>query len=393
MIDQAIPGIDAESAVKTILSGGQVSPTSMSLKPSWKLFKLLKTVLICCYDLLRLPKNYRHFVNTCLPWIEKNRNIQNLSPQQLDKLMEEFYHFASEGFRLHIQGTFAYSAFYNALMNLIPKELEISPSLLIVALGTIEEAKMKKALWHLAHLAKNSPQLRDIIENTPPEKISETIAQLDNIPQFQKSLQQFWDDFGHMGDNLIEVMAPRWRDQPTSVWKMVKVQMQSTEESPEQKEQQLHQQRQQAITKIKRHLSHGWRILLPFRRLQFSLTLKLITFYAPYRENSKFQMLKGFSVLQRITLNWGQILTEQGHLESPQDIFFLKESEIREILAGKWQTSTTLQTAAERKQLMEKWLNTSPPRNIYVKGNRIRREYDPRPRRTRTTKRDSCQWW
>jgi pyruvate,water dikinase len=50
------------------------------------------------------------------------------------------------------------------------------------------------------------------------------------------------------------------------------------------------------------------------------------------RENQQFTMGRGFPVIRRTLLRIGELLSEKGLLDSPFEAFFLKHSEIKEII-------------------------------------------------------------
>jgi pyruvate,water dikinase len=191
------------------------------------------------------------------------------------------------------------------------------------------------------------------------------------------AMANFLNRFGDMGDNMSEIASPRWKEETASVWKFVKGHLSYQGESPEQTQLKVVEKRQEAKKTVKKYFSRGWRKLLPLQTICFSLLTVMAIRYAPYRQNTKFHLLKGITWQRQIALARGKMLQKQGYLRSPHDIFLLQDIEIEQALQGKQDKETILSTVLNRERQIQEWQRIVPPRHIYTaQGKIVRKVYE-----------------
>lgn len=392
MIVDILPGADEEEFLKHIFGHGEEGRLKLKLGYLRQWRKLLKAAVRNIRELAGLKTNAARYLERFHAY------FNSVSQQSPDKLslpeLENIYrillfHFGYDGFLLHAYGTMAYALFYSGLISVLqslPKQAGITASLFTRKLGSIEETRMKEALEKIIQAARSNPSAMVLILREEPAQIMAKLAQLEGAHPIQYALDTFLQEFGHLGDNLVDLAVPRWSEDPSSVWKMVKVGL-NRPTSAAVEEPDLAKKRKQLCTIVSRFLARGWRKVFPVTELKFLFLLRLVAHYAPYRENTKFHMFKGFGLLRRIVLRWGKVLQEKGHLHAVDDVFFLTEQEILSAIAGKELPDKTLEAVATRKQQNAAWQKIIPPREIYTRdGEIVRKVYENEAVRSRSLK-------
>jgi pyruvate,water dikinase len=229
----------------------------------------------------------------------------------------------------------------------------------------------------MAQIAQEEPKLLEIIQKEEASDMSAKLREFPGGHKFNEKFARFIEDFGHMGDNMGDIMSPRWREEPSSIWKLLKLQLSGRNEDPVSRDSRIVKERKKTIAKVMDYLSSGWRSLFPIQQLQFSLILRFTVGFAPYRENIKFHTLKGFILARRMGLCFGSILRKNGYLKSEKDVFFLEYTEMRNALDNKATIAQILSLVEERRAQMDRWSKMVPSHHLYTKGNQVvRKVYD-----------------
>lgn len=108
-----------------------------------------------------------------------------------------------------------------------------------------------------------------------------------------------------------------------------------------------------------------------FQRLKLNRNLNALKKGIFYRESMRLCRTKVFGIFRKIYLEIGLVLTQERVLRNQQEIFFLTESEIADLIEGK---SVLVDLAAEieiRKKTLEKWSSQEPPGHFSVPLPRI----------------------
>ncbi len=123
-------------------------------------------------------------------------------------------------------------------------------------------------------------------------------------------IDAFLERFGHLGDSGNDFSAPRWREQPDAVVRMVL----HTEPAPERR-------------------SLGWTDLRGMvrgpRRLVLGRLFRRAATFRQLRESVSFQYTFGYELFRGTFLALGARLVGRGVLAEPDDIFYLTLDEVR----------------------------------------------------------------
>jgi phosphohistidine swiveling domain-containing protein len=196
-------------------------------------------------------------------------------------------------------------------------------------------------------------QLNSIYKQLPQEKrnfIQEMqytdIINNSELRIFGKELERFLNRFGHLSDNANDFSKTTWKENPKLVTKIIAdfgypISLTQNYEKRKPKEQ---------ITKM----TFAQKFL--FLRVQQ---------YHIYRELVGFVYNFGFGLFRKFFLRIGEILSNNGSIESKEDIFYLTYKEIRNFTEKTHQTGNIRRLVDKRKAEMNEYQNLKLPEIIF----------------------------
>lgn len=317
--------------------------------------KLAQTVFVL--NAIRILPRLSWLINRLPPLPDKDReNIKSIIMWN------------AKCFQLHLKCT-AYSigtfAFLSRLLDRwLPSESESLLPLILIGNKNLQTAAQGISLWELSLFVRRHPVLRDILENDVDQPFNEhQVADVENGAEFLSMFQAFLDVNGARAAEEFELAVPRWREDPSFVVNVIRKFLETqTDELKFFDPGMRLGQRQKAISRIKRSLR-------PIQRLAF---IQLLTSYADFctlRENIKYRLMEGYSLLRGIFLEMGAVLESRGMLENANDIFFLRLSEVVAWLQGKQLEREALGLISQRKAQYAIWVSQDAPNLISIDGN------------------------
>jgi len=163
---------------------------------------------------------------------------------------------------------------------------------------------------------------------------------LADVGRGERGLAEFLERFGHRTAGEFELARPRWREAPESVRRQAA---------------QVAARPPPAIAVLREaHARHRQALLTtlpPRARPAVERDLDTLLRYLPFREQGKFQLMRGYELVR------GAVLEIARRTGLHDDIFFLKESELPELLAGRDFGGSI----AERKRRRAALLAIAPP--------------------------------
>ncbi len=150
----------------------------------------------------------------------------------------------------------------------------------------------------------------------------------------EQQLRKFLDEFGHRCAREMEIAVPRWADDPEPL------------RGFDNKPNRINIGGGASGTTN----SFVWRILL----IPGTLLERL-------RENPKNEWMKSYAYLRRLLLEIGRRAVESGHLEKPNDIFYLPIESARNLTLNPHSREYTLTTVSREKQRYEENNGFEPP--------------------------------
>ncbi len=161
----------------------------------------------------------------------------------------------------------------------------------------------------------------------------------DNSP-FKQAFQTFLTEFGHRGIDELDIINPRWGENPAYLFQTIKDSLIITDVSGSKARQQEIYQRasQEVMNKVP-----------VYRRPILKLWLKQAVKGAEMREMSKSVLVRVFGSFRMLALELGRRFEEGGIIQQQNDIFHCAWTEIFSILRKEWDGRGLKELVAERK--------------------------------------------
>lgn len=219
------------------------------------------------------------------------------------------------------------------------------------------QAQMR--LEDMARDIRASEALRELVKTAPANQI---LTRLTEDPAGQpvlNNLDRYLADYGHQIYNL-DFAAPTMGDDPLPVLLSLKVAVDNPDQDARARQQQLMRERDALILRTEESLN-------PLTRRLFGLLLGWAQRYAPLRDEALFYVGAAWPALRRLALELGRRLTETGSLEDPDDVFFLRTSELEAASTARADGAgrpELAQLARERRELREVRKRLDPPVSV-----------------------------
>jgi pyruvate,water dikinase len=299
-----------------------------------------------------------------LSWMEKK--LPSL-PCKKRSNIESIIKWNAHCFRLHLKCT-AYSIGAFALLShllewWLPSVTENLLPLILIGNENLQTAVQGVSLRKLSNYVSENKDLTNILKTEIDwSVIAHKITTVDGGPQFLSMLQMFLDANGARAAGEFELAVPRWREDPSFVVNVIKKFLDTLSIGSNHHDSKMrHSQRHKAISYIKSSLG-------PLQRLLFSQLLKSYSNFCTLRENVKYRLMEGYAIIRDVFLEIGAHLNAKGVLESADDIFYLRPSEIVTRLEGDRHKQKTKELISERKAQHCIWEAQDAPNLIVIDG-------------------------
>ena len=223
-------------------------------------------------------------------------------------------------------------------------------------------AEMNLTIGDLADLARRSPPLRDWFNHLGDNSSAwlEQASGLADSAPFMAAWQDFLARYGARGSAEIDIMMPRWREEPMPVLHVIEGRLQQEAGVHRVQQQALDQAREAAARKLLQKAGGGLRGRLLKRLLYVMMEV------GGLREHHKFVAVRILGVVKEILKQNARLLTTNGKLASPDDIWFLTWEELLRI----WEENGGGVTAVipQRRTNLTQYQKLTPPLVITSDG-------------------------
>jgi pyruvate,water dikinase len=227
---------------------------------------------------------------------------------------------------------------------------------LFSGLSGIESAESGFELGELAVRAEKSAGIKRIL--LKGDNWASTREQLTNLTEGKEFIEA-WDSFmrryGHHCRGEVELSNPRWSEEPDYILKTIQSYVKANEIRDVMiSRERLEFARRQVAQECKRQLRN------PFKRILFFKLLKSSQSASRFRENWKNQIVRSVGGLRAIAMEMGRRFEKRGKLEKSEDIFFLRNDELRPAAEG----MELKERIANRRAEYEKNKSIMPPKVV-----------------------------
>jgi pyruvate,water dikinase len=183
-------------------------------------------------------------------------------------------------------------------------------------------SETNRALFELAQRAASAgPEVADAVRSGHTERLRDSEAGR----AYLAAVEDFLAEHGHRETVCIHVSAPTWRHDPPHVFRMIRGFM-SVTSIPEETGAERYQA---AVEEVEKRLR-----AVPGLARAFRATLERVRAIHTFREDSHYDLSRPLMALQSLAAEIGRRLHERGHLQSPGDVMYLTDAEVRSWLMG-----------------------------------------------------------
>jgi len=207
-------------------------------------------------------------------------------------------------------------------------------------------------LWALAQAAR---PLAGVFEKTPPETLARALQTTEEGRHWWMRFDEFLAQHGHRGEVELDLSTPRWREDPTFLLQTVANYLRHPAGAPSPPAMLAEGQRRReaAAEAVRRKLP------LPLRGL-FTWLYERYVLWLPFREAMKYTWLLGLEQARRVYRELGRRLVAAGHLKAADDVFWLRQDEVR-AWAETGTASWTQDALNARAREWREWATRRPP--------------------------------
>ena len=222
------------------------------------------------------------------------------------------------------------------------------------------------ALWDLAEGA--GPEVRAVFAEQPISRVPEALEQSDAGRAFLERMQEFLKVHGHRAVREFDFSCPRWRDDPTFVYEMVRNYLSHPPDQPTPRQHYERQVREheEAKAEVEHALARH-----PLRRRLFRRLVRVLEERLPLREAPKFYTLMGLAHIRDLYLEVGRRMVARGLLESREDFFFLSIPELERIAERKLDAAWIREQIPLRRREFAQHMRANPPLVVRSDGRPV----------------------
>ena len=234
-------------------------------------------------------------------------------------------------------------------------------------------------LWRLADRIVKQPGLKERILRMETEKLAKKIASSKRgEASVWSEIKAYIDAYGYHSRTELDITVPRWKEDIPFVVDMLKDFLRTHDKTPD--PELLHQKQHQLYLEERRKAEEAFHRTL-FSRLDlysrrtFFRRLDLVRQYAWWREEMRDRSTRMYALIRAYTLEAARRLLESGSLDCEDDIFYLRFSQVFDLLEGRLSAAEARAVIAENRAYNASFRSFKNPNEI---GWRWKVEEEPR---------------
>ena len=236
----------------------------------------------------------------------------------------------------------------------------ITTNRLCSGLPGMESAEAGYQLWRLAVQVRTDPEVEDAVARGESfEACKEVLTRSAGGRDFLASWDAFMTRHGHHTRGELEVLNPRWSEEPDRVLGMLRAYLGGMDRlDPLAKFDENVKVREEMTGRCRRLLRN------PLKRRLFDYFLAHAQHGLIMRENVKNEAVRCIAVMRFLLLETGRRLAARGILRDEESVFFLSLEETLAALNGAAEPDAA-EKALQRREQYEKNLSITPPKIIF----------------------------
>ncbi len=332
-------GLSSET-LDVLLYGSRHGETILNLRPNISSLKHLPRLLVFLAQKLFCGHTIRDYA------ARMQQRHEQLAAEQLDGLDDRQLLIRISGF----MDTMGENAYYNitahvmmyAYTYLLKKQLQkigFEEEVLSVA-GAPAEISDFQPTAHLARLHRQFAELDPQTKRKVRESSYDDLYRIAGIDAFRAETSEFMNRFGHLSDSGNDFSRVSWREYPDMLLGMIADFAPPPEVTP------------------------GGSPAPRLNRPVFRWLIRRTRDFMVHKEATSYLFTYGYGILRKYCLTLGSRLAAAGHIDRPDDIFYLYLDELRSVVCGEPDTDAA-GVIAQRKAEMRDCENKEVPPVIY----------------------------
>jgi len=245
-------------------------------------------------------------------WRSALTPVADCSDDQLVERLHSGVGFMTNVFQTHVDISGKAGGAAGLLTDFCAKQLhdESVALTLLTGIGNVESAEPARALWNLAQMVRNDPELTAAFDAGPDGLRGRLVG-----TPFAASLSEFQNEFGSRGPNEWDICSPSWGTDARMPLALVdRLRAAGPEQSPDARADVARQRREDALADANSQLNVVTRWLLQD-------LLRVATMYSQARERQKTTVVK---IVHEMRLALNELARRiVGHAGEPDDINFV----------------------------------------------------------------------
>ncbi|MFW5939555.1 MAG: PEP/pyruvate-binding domain-containing protein [Halolamina sp.] len=190
--------------------------------------------------------------------------------------------------------------------------------------------RINLGLGDLADVARDHPAVADAIRD------GASLAELERVDgdgAFRDAFEEFLDEFGHRAAGEIDLSRPRWREDPSMLLAVVRANLADDGAGDHHERiRRLADEADVAARRLEARVDRG--LLGPLRRRYLRWVIDTYRDTVFFREYPKQEAARAFAAWRTALLDAGARLSDEGRLDKPEDVWFLRRAELFAALDG-----------------------------------------------------------
>ncbi len=234
---------------------------------------------------------------------------------------------------------------------------------LVAGLEMTKTAEGSAELWRIARRAAARADVRALVARSSPATMLDDLAAHPAGAPVASDLRRFLAEFGHRAADELDIVNPRWAEDPAPLLAIFKAYVVSPPQGgPADVTERQRQARKAAQARVEEFLRR--RLvdrLLPWKRLILRSYIQQAQTFVPLREDPKFHLLKVMLPLRRCHLEIGRRLMELGILDAPEHVFYIEAEELEAACTQPEPDPALRDRVRERLTQYEQWRHLPAP--------------------------------
>ncbi len=334
---------------RTIINGYVFRPY-----PSFGGFQLDEYRVSPEYD---IPDPTRIWEDETLPYIEeicarvRSFDYASLDIERFIGLMPSVFSACGDAMRLTMNPYSVFNARTARLLSFVEEALGDGAALQVVTMLqglSNPSAESGSALGQLAEIAAREPAVAAAVADG-------RFADLETMQEagtFNVTLKSYMHEFGWRSPTWGEVHVPTWAEDPTPALQLIRRFVKDPSRMPSVAMARARMQREAAVSDAETKLP-------PEKLPMFHRMLSEAEAHVPICESRAMWQLISCGIARIPILALGQRLVEQGIIDQPDDVFYLRLTELPLAVSGKM--ADVRDEIAKRRSNLELWSHSLPP--------------------------------